>query len=49
MRDGTLYSGSRKESTRTKAGSATTEGGAGEIYRAEHLQRLTELPLELQR
>ena len=37
MRDGTLYSGSRKESTRTKAESATTEGGAGQIYCAVHL------------
>ena len=31
--------GSRMESSRTKAGSAATEGGAGQIYRAVDLRR----------
>ena len=39
VQDGTLYSGSRKESSQTKTGSATTEGGAGQIYRALDLRR----------
>ena len=34
MSDGTLFSGSRKERSRTKPRSATTEGGARQIYRA---------------
>ena len=43
--DGTLYSSSIKESSRMKARSATTEGRAGQIYRAVDLQRPAEAPL----
>ena len=44
MSDGTLFSGSRKESSRTNAGSATTEGGARQIYCAEELRTSAEAP-----